>query len=103
PYCFRHSRTHDVVSATLLKEQRRTLHARIVDALEALYPDRRSEHVERLAHHSLGAELWFEAVGYLREAAAKAVARSANREAVAFIEQALGALAHMPESQGTFG
>jgi class 3 adenylate cyclase len=74
-YSFRHALTHDVVYSSLLKEQRRNLHARIVDALEALYPDRRTEHVERLAHHALGAELWFEAVGYLREAAGKAVAR----------------------------
>ncbi len=101
-YSFRHSLTHDVVSSTLLKEQRRSLHARIVDALEALYPDRRVEHVERLAHHALGAELWFEAVGYLREAAAKAAARSANREAVTFLEQALGALGHLAESRETF-
>jgi class 3 adenylate cyclase/tetratricopeptide (TPR) repeat protein len=101
-YSFRHALTHDVVYSTLLKEQRRSLHARIVDALEALYPDRRTEHVERLAHHALGAELWFEAVAYLREAAGKAGARSANREAVTFLEQALGALGHLPESRETF-
>jgi len=86
----------------LLKEQRRGLHARIVDALEALYADRRGEHVERLAHHALGAELWFEAVAYLQEAAAKAASRSANREAVTFLEQALGALGHLAESRETF-
>jgi class 3 adenylate cyclase/tetratricopeptide (TPR) repeat protein len=102
-YSFRHALTHDVVYSTLLKEQRRNLHARIVDALEALYPDRRSEHVERLAHHALGAELWIEAVGYLREAAAKAAARSANREAVAFLEQALSSLGQVPETANTFG
>ena len=102
-YSFRHALTHDVVYASMLKDQRRNLHARIVDALESLYPERRAEHVERLAHHALGAELWFEAVGYLREAAAKAGGRSANREAVAFLEQALGALVHLPESRDTFG
>ena len=102
-YSFRHALTHDVVYASMLKDQRRNLHARIVDALEALYPERRAEHVERLAYHALGAELWFEAVGYLREAAAKAGGRSANREAVAFLEQALEALAHLPESRETFG
>jgi predicted ATPase/class 3 adenylate cyclase len=102
-YSFRHALTHDVVYASMLKDQRRNLHARIVDALESLYPERRAEHVERLAHHALGAELWFEAVGYLREAAAKAGGRSANREAVAFLEQALGALGHLPESRETFG
>jgi predicted ATPase/class 3 adenylate cyclase len=101
-YAFRHSLTHDVVYGSLLKEQRRSLHARIVDALEALYPDRRTEHVERLAHHALGAELWFEAVGYLQEAAAKAASRSANREAVTFLEQALGALGQLAETRETF-
>jgi class 3 adenylate cyclase/tetratricopeptide (TPR) repeat protein len=101
-YSFRHSLTHDVVYGSLLKDQRRSLHARIVDALEALYPDRRTEHVERLAHHALGAELWFEAVAYLQEAAAKAAARSANREAVTFLEQALAALGHLAESRETF-
>ena len=101
-YSFRHSLTHDVVYSSLLKEQRRSLHARIVDALEALYSDRRTEHVERLAHHALGAELWFEAVAYLQEAAAKATARSANREAVTFLEQALAALGHLAESRETF-
>jgi predicted ATPase/class 3 adenylate cyclase len=101
-YSFRHSLTHDVVYSTLLKQQRRSMHARIVDALEALYPDRRTEHVERLAHHALGAELWFEAVAYLQEAAAKATSRSANREAVTFLEQALAALGHLAESRETF-
>ena len=48
------------------------------------------------------AELWCEAVTYLREAGERAVARSANREAVAFHEQALGALRHLPESRETF-
>src|SRR5918996_3220216 len=71
-YSFRHALTHDVVYSTLLKEQRRTLHARIVDALEALYPERRLEHVERLAHHALGAELWFEAGAPLRGGAGQA-------------------------------
>jgi class 3 adenylate cyclase/tetratricopeptide (TPR) repeat protein len=101
-YSFKHAVTHDVVYSSLLKDQRRTLHARIVDALETLYPERRADYVERLAHHAIGGELWYEAVGYLREAAAKAVARSANREAVAFLEQALLALRHLPESSETF-
>jgi predicted ATPase/class 3 adenylate cyclase len=101
-YSFRHSLTHDVAYSSLLKDQRRSLHARIVDVLEALYPARRIEHVERLAYHAVSAELWFEAVGYLQEAAAKAAARSANREAVTFLEQALAALGHLAESRETF-
>src|SRR5207249_3512889 len=83
-YSFKHAITQEVAYATLLKEQRRALHARIVAALEASYPgERRAEHVERLAYHALRAEAWPTAVGYLRDAGERAVARSANREAAA--------------------
>jgi len=103
-YSFRHAITQDVAYSTLLKEQRRALHARIVDALETSYPGgRRAEHVERLAYHAMRAEAWAKAVGYLRDAGERAVARSANREAVAFYEDALAALRHLPESRETFG
>ena len=49
------------------------LHARIVDAIEALYRERLTEQIERLAHHALRGEVWEKAVGYLRQAGAKAV------------------------------
>ncbi len=41
------------------------------------------------------------AVSYLRQAGAKAFARSANRDAVAYFEQALTALTHLPETRET--
>ena len=81
-YTFKHALTHDVTYGTLLQERRKTLHARIVGAFERFYPDRLSEHVERLAHHAVRGELWEKAVAYLRQAGTKALARSANREAV---------------------
>jgi tetratricopeptide (TPR) repeat protein len=43
--------------------------------------------------------MWGKAVVYLRQAGAKALARSANREAVMCFEQALVALQHLPESR----
>jgi predicted ATPase len=60
-----------------------------------------TEQVEWLAHHAVRGAMWERAVRYLRQAGEKAVARSANREAVAFFEQALTALSHLPESQQT--
>src|SRR5215813_5251256 len=45
-YSFKHALTHDVAYASLLQERRRTLHARVTDAIEHLYPDRRAEHIE---------------------------------------------------------
>jgi predicted ATPase len=43
----------EVAYSSLLQERRRVLHARIVEALEALAGDRVAEQVERLAYHAL--------------------------------------------------
>ena len=99
-YTFKHALTHEVAYGSLLKEQRRALHGRIVNAIGALYGDRLPEHVERLAHHAQRSERWPEAVDYCRQAGQKAMARSANREAVAYFDQALAALQHCPDDGG---
>ena len=98
-YTFKHALTHEVAYGSLLQERRRALHARAVEAIEALYPERLAEHVERLAHHALRGEAWEKAVPYLRQAGGKAMERSAYREAAAGFEQALDALRHLPESR----
>ena len=72
-----------------------------MEAIERLYPDRLREHVERLAHHASTGEVWEKAVSYLRQAGAKAFARSANREAIGYFEQALTALTRLPETRET--
>jgi tetratricopeptide (TPR) repeat protein len=100
-YTFKHALTHEVAYGSLLQERRRALHARIVENLEALYRDRLAEQVERLAHHAFRGEVWDKALTYYRQAGAKAVARSAYREAVVCFEQALGALQYLPESRDT--
>jgi predicted ATPase len=100
-YTFKHALTHEVAYGSLLQERRRALHARIVETLEALYPDRLAEQVERLAHHAFRGEVWDKALTYYRQAGAKAVARSAHREAVVCFEQALAALQSLPASRDT--
>jgi tetratricopeptide (TPR) repeat protein len=98
-YSFKHALTHEVASAGVLHERKRMLHARIVDALEALAPERRTELVERLAHHARGAERWEQAARYFRLAGAKAFDRSALAEAAEAFERALDAIAHLPETR----
>jgi class 3 adenylate cyclase/tetratricopeptide (TPR) repeat protein len=98
-YTFKHALTHEVTYSSLLQERRRAVHGQIVAAIETLYPDRLAEHVERLGHHALRGERWAKAVAYLQQAGAKAAARSAHREAVAYFEEALAALGHLPESR----
>jgi tetratricopeptide (TPR) repeat protein len=62
-----------------------------------------AEQVERLAHHALRGEVWGKAVTYGQQAGARAYDRAAFREAVAVFEQALQALAHLPEDGDTRG
>jgi tetratricopeptide (TPR) repeat protein len=100
-YLFKHALTHEVAYNSLLQERRRSLHARIVEAIEGLYADRLAEQVERLAHHAWQGEMWEKAVTYLRQAGAKAIASSANREAVAHFERVLVGLQHLPRSRTT--
>jgi class 3 adenylate cyclase/tetratricopeptide (TPR) repeat protein len=100
-YSFKHALTHEVAYGTLLRERRRALHARIVEAIERLSPDRLAEHVDRLAEHALGGELWDRAATYFLQAGDKAFSRSAYREAVARFEQALVALGHLAETRDT--
>jgi tetratricopeptide (TPR) repeat protein len=100
-YTFKHALTHEVAYESLLRERRRTLHARIVEIIEALDADRLTDQVERLAYHALQGEVWDKAVTYFRQAGVQATTRLANREAVACFEQALVALQHLPESRDT--
>jgi tetratricopeptide (TPR) repeat protein len=100
-YTFKHALTHEVAYGSMLQERRRALHARIVEALEGLAGNQVGEQVERLAYHALRGEVWDKALLYSRQAGAKAVARSAHREAVACFEQALAALAQLPERRDT--
>jgi tetratricopeptide (TPR) repeat protein len=116
-YTFKHALTQEVAYGSLLHERRRGLHARIVEALEALTRDRLAEtasgakdlpaerqgpdQIERLAHHALRGEVWDKALAYCRQAGEKALARSAHREAVGYFEQVLSALPHLPEQCDT--
>jgi tetratricopeptide (TPR) repeat protein len=100
-YTFKHALTHEVAYGSLLLERRRVLHARIVEALEALVGERLAEQVERLAQHALRGEVWDKALAYFRQAGEKAMVRSAHREAVGYLEQALSTLSHLPETHDT--
>ena len=100
-YTFKHALTQEVAYGSLLDEWRRTLHARIVSAIEELHPERLTEHVDQLGHHAVRGELWTKAVLYLRQAGTKAAARSAHREAVECFDQALVALGHLPKARET--
>jgi class 3 adenylate cyclase/tetratricopeptide (TPR) repeat protein len=93
-YTFRHSLTHDVAYGSLLHDRRRALHARALAALERRHAAAPADIVEALAHHAVHAELWDQAVRYSRQAALRT---GSGRDAVAFFEQALDGLGHLPD------
>jgi class 3 adenylate cyclase/tetratricopeptide (TPR) repeat protein len=100
-YRFRTALARDVAYESLLREQRRALHARIVEAIETLYSDRLTSWIDQLAHHALRGEAWLKAEAYNRRVGQRAVARAANEEAVRAFEGALhavGRLAQTPET-----
>src|SRR5437899_10696824 len=97
-YTFKHVLTHEVAYSSLLYEQRRALHLRILDALKGLPADRTADDVARLARHALGGESWHEAATYLRQAGRRAAAQSAYQAAAGWFEEALRALKQLPES-----
>jgi class 3 adenylate cyclase/tetratricopeptide (TPR) repeat protein len=100
-YTFKHALTQEVAYGSLLTDHRRAVHARIAEEIERLHPDPLGEHVDRLAHHAFRGEKWEKAVAYLCQAGTTAAARSANREAGVYYEQALAAVAHLPETRET--
>jgi class 3 adenylate cyclase/tetratricopeptide (TPR) repeat protein len=102
-YRFKHALVRDAAYASLLKRTRHQLHARIAIVLEAHFPDTAQTQPELLAHHALQGEVWAKAVTACQLAGARAHERTAFREAVASFEQALQALAHLPDSGDTQG
>jgi tetratricopeptide (TPR) repeat protein len=96
-YAFKHALSHEVVYGGLLQEDRRELHSRTVDAIEARHWGRLAEQIERLAYHAVRGELREKAVHYLQQAGLKTAARSAPKEARVWFEQALTILETLPE------
>jgi len=97
-YTFKYSLTHDVVYGGVLRDRRREIHARVVDAMEKVYSDRLGEQVERLADHAERGAIWDKALEYLHRSGAKAYSLYANADAARFFERALTILKEFPET-----
>ncbi len=98
-YRFRHALLQEVAYHSLLKVHRVMLHARVAEAMEALYAGRVGEYVDRLAQHAREGELWEKAVHYHQLASVRAATRWANREAVELIDRGLAMLPRLPQGE----
>ena len=97
-YTFKHALVQEAAYASLLRERRRTLHARIAQALEAEFPEVAETQPELVAHHYATAGLAAPAIQYYRRAAERAMAASANADAIAHLTRGLELIASLPES-----
>jgi class 3 adenylate cyclase/pimeloyl-ACP methyl ester carboxylesterase len=90
-YTFKHALTHEMAYGSLLRETRRTLHRRVGEAIEAIYPDRLAELAEALTDHFERGEVWAQAARYALDAAEKAKSRYAYPVGMQFASRAVEA------------
>jgi predicted ATPase len=90
-YLFKHALVQDAAYGTLLRDTRRSLHARIAGTLETQFTD-----IADLARHCTEAGLIEKAVGLWGKAGQRSLERSALVEAVAQLAGALDQIATLP-------
>src|SRR5262245_1098938 len=94
---FAHDHVREVVEREIFPARRIVLHRSVAETLEQIYADQLDAHAFALGTHYREGEAWAKAVHYLQRAARQASLRYAQREAVACYEQALTALARIPD------
>jgi class 3 adenylate cyclase/predicted ATPase len=97
-YAFRHAMIEEAAYASMLKEERRDLHARAASRLSALGPNHDSSQLALLAHHYSRAGMLSEAIGAWLAAGHAAMQRSAYREVIANLSEGVELVSELPES-----
>lgn len=92
-YIFKHALAQEAIYESILLQKRRGLHARVAQAIEALFAERLEEFYGLLAYHYAKAEGWDKAHAYLLKAGDQAGRIAADTEAVNLYQQALFAYA----------
>jgi predicted ATPase len=95
-YLFKHALVQDAAYGTLLREPRRTLHARIAKTFEGQFAEITERQPELLARHCTEAGLIEKAAGFWGKAGQRSLERSALAEAVAQFTRALDQMATLP-------
>jgi class 3 adenylate cyclase/predicted ATPase len=95
-YLFKHALVQDAAYGTLLREPRRTLHARIAEAIESKFPEITESRPELLARHWTEARLIEKAAALWGKAGQRSLQRSALVEAAEQLARALAQIATLP-------
>jgi class 3 adenylate cyclase/tetratricopeptide (TPR) repeat protein len=97
-YIFKHALIQDAAYQSLLKSTRYHYHQRIAHVLEDQFPDIAESQPELVAHHYTEAGLLAQALPYWQRAGQRAIARSANSEAINHLLKGLQLLGGLPET-----
>jgi predicted ATPase len=95
-YLFKHALVQEAAYGTLLREPRRTLHARIAETLESQFADIAQSQPELLARHCAEAGQIEKAAGLWGNAGQRSLERSALVEAAEQLTRALAQIAVLP-------
>lgn len=88
-YLFKHALIQDAAYHSLLKSSRQQYHQQIAEMLFTHFPETAESEPEVLAHHYTQAGLLQQAIPFWQHAAARAIERSANIEAVDHLTKGL--------------
>jgi class 3 adenylate cyclase/tetratricopeptide (TPR) repeat protein len=97
-YAFRHALIQDAAYGSLLRSERRALHARIAAALKQKFPEIAAGQPEIVAVHCSKAELWEPAIQHWLNAGNRAVRGWALTEAAEHFSEALRLVGNLPQS-----
>jgi class 3 adenylate cyclase/tetratricopeptide (TPR) repeat protein len=95
---FKHALFQEAAYQSQLRADQRATHGRLAAALEQHFPALVASEPALLARHCAEARLYDKAAAHYQSAGAAAAARYSNREAVAHLRLALGALAQLPDT-----
>jgi predicted ATPase len=96
-YAFKHALTREVAYSRLMRGSRAKLHKRAAEAICEVTPEAMTAQPEVLAYHYTAAGLVESALPYWLQAGQRAIQRSANLEAIAYLGKALDLLPALPE------
>jgi predicted ATPase len=95
-YLFNHALVQDAAYGTLLREPRRTIHARIAETIESEFAESAESQPELLARHWTAAGVIEKAAGLWSKAGQRSLARSALVEAAEQLTRAIDLIATLP-------
>jgi len=97
-YIFKHALIQDAAYQSLLNRTRQQYHHQVAELLESRFPELAQTQPELVAHHYTEAGAWEQAAAYWQQATTQALSRSANEEAISYLDRGIEAVVALPEA-----